>query len=300
MSDVREDHQRPAIVRNLTAFRQRLRRVRVPEQTGGSRGTLILAGSAVLAAGLIVLFMLTLDNHSVGWWETLSRSQRRAFDTITQFGKSNWLLIPTGVFCIALLFADWSRTSRRVAAAWIEVGNLVAFFFFSIALAGILTNIIKWMVGRSRPVLFAEDGVFTFTFLSFDYAHVSFPSGHSTTAAAAFIAVALIFRGRRAVIIPVGLAVLAIAVSRVGVRAHFPSDVVAGLFVGGAFTYVYARALGRHGVAFQRQPDGSLMPKTAAIRGMLAHRGGGRAMLAGLRSAWFGHRARDDGAVEKR
>ena len=227
MTEVQTGPGRSAIARNLAAVRQRLRRIRVPDAAApaGSRGRVVLAG-AVVAVALIVLFVLTIDHHSVAWWDGLSKSERRAFDVVTQFGKSGWLLVPTGVFCVALLFADWTRTGPRVAAAWIEVGNLTAFFFFSIAFAGIVTDLIKWTVGRSRPILFADDGVLTFNFLSFDYAHVSFPSGHTTTAAAAFVAIALIFRGRWILITVVGIAAAAIAVSRVGVRAHFPSDVV--------------------------------------------------------------------------
>jgi len=297
LTEVQNGERRSAVARNLAAVRQRLRRVRVPHATAGGRARLVLAG-AVLAGALVVLFLFTLDHHSVGWWEGLSKAQRRAFDAVTRFGKSDWLLIPTGVFCVTLLFADWSRTGRRVSAAWIEVGNLTAFFFFSIAFAGMITNLIKWTVGRSRPLLFEEDGVFSVSFLSFDYEHVSFPSGHSTTAAAAFMAIALIFRGRRWLIGVVGIGALAIALSRIGVRAHFPSDVVAGVFVGSAFTYVYAHALGRHGVAFQRQPDGSLRPKTIAVRRMLAAPGGGGRMMRGLVAAWFGGPATT--AVEKR
>ena len=93
-----------------------------------------------------------------------------------------------------------------------------------------------------------------------------------------------------------------IAVSRVGVRAHYPSDVGAGVFVGSAFTYLYAHALGRHGVAFQVQPDGSLRPKTSALRSMLRKKGGGRRMLEGVRDAYVGpdRKTKDNAAaVEK-
>jgi membrane-associated phospholipid phosphatase len=287
VTEVQTEQRRPAIARNLAAFRRRLLRHRVPDPQAGARGRMVIAGAALTAA-LIVLCLVTIDLHSVGWWEGLSKSERRAFDWVTRFGKSDWLLIPTGVFCVALLFADWNRTARRVAAAWIEVGNLAAFFFFTIAFAGIITNLIKWTIGRSRPILFAEDGAFALNFLSFDYEHVSFPSGHATTAAAAFTAIVLIFRRRWVLITIIGVAAAAIALSRIGVRAHFPSDVVAGLFVGSAFTYLYAHALGRHGVAFQRQPDGSVRPKTVAVRRVLAQPGGAGAMVRGLRAAWFG------------
>lgn len=302
MTEEQKGASRPAIVRNLQTLRQRLKRVRIPQAGGANRRGLVVLGGAVLAVGLIVLFAFTIDLHSVAWWEGLSKSERRVFGVVTRFGKSDWLLIPTGVFCLALLLADWSRTGRRVAAAWVEVGHLTAFFFFSIAFSGIITNLAKWTIGRSRPVLFADDGVFTLSFLSFDYPHVSFPSGHATTVAAAFVAVALIFRGRWVLITGVGIVAAAIALSRVGVRAHFPSDVVAGLFVGSAFTWLYAHALGRHGVAFQLQPDGTLRPKTVAIRRMLATPRGPGTMLRGLRSAYLGKssEATAEAAVEKR
>jgi undecaprenyl-diphosphatase len=278
------------VVHNLSGLRARLRRERAPEaaRPGDHRGRLVLGGAA-LAAALIVLLLLTIDQHSVAWWQGLSKTERRSFDAITRFGKSDWLLIPTGVFCIALLFADWSRARRRVAAAWVEASELVAFFFFSIAFAGIVTNIVKWIIGRSRPVLFEEDGVLALSPVSFDYAHVSFPSGHATTVSAALVAIALIFRGRVVIIALVGAAAALIAVSRVGVRAHYPSDVVGGVFVGSAFTYLYAHALARHGVAFQVQPDGSLRPKNTALRGVLGEKGGGRRMLEGLRAAYLGN-----------
>ena len=267
--------------------------MRVPRGTTPvyPRGRLVLGGAAI-AAALIVLFLLTIDLHSVAWWKGLSRFERGFFEVATRFGKSDWLLIPTGVFCIALLFADWSRAPRRVSAAWVEIGELVGFFFFSVATAGIITDLIKWAIGRSRPILFSEDGVFAFSPVSFDYAHVSFPSGHATTVSAAFVAVALIFRGRSVIILLVGVFAAVVAASRVGVRAHYPSDVVAGIFVGSASTYLYAYALGRHGVAFQRQPDGSLRPKTMAIRGAFGRPGGGQTMLRGLRAAYFGKPAR--------
>jgi membrane-associated phospholipid phosphatase len=289
-------------LRNLATLRQRLRRVRTPDApTGARRRRRLVLGGAAIAAVLIVVSLLVLDPHSVSWAQNLSKPVRQALGWVTRFGKSDWLLIPSGVFCVALLFADWSRTGRRVAAAWVELGELAGFFFFSVAFAGITTNLVKWTVGRSRPVLFDSDGTFTFTPLSFDYAHVSFPSGHATTAAAAFMAIALIFRGRWPVIGVAVVGATAIALSRVGVRAHFPSDVVAGLFVGSAFTFLYAHALGAHGVAFQVQADGRLMPKTVAIRRVLRGDGSG-ALLVGLGQAWFGRRqaqGRDAAAVEK-
>ena len=257
-------------VSNLGGLRARLRRRRRPTPGMGyySRMRLFWTGIALLALAIVVA-VIGLDPFSVRWAKRLDGTTEAFFRFITDFGKSEWVLIPSGVLGLALLCANWTRVSRRVAAAWIEVGELLGFFFFTVAAAGIVTNFVKWTVGRARPTLFKEEGYLSFEPLfSFGYKYVSFPSGHTTTVAAAFMACALIFRGRHFLIVLIGVAAGLIGVSRVAVGAHYPSDVLAGCFVGFSFTIAYAYALGRHGVAFQRQPDGSLMPKTMAVQNL--------------------------------
>jgi membrane-associated phospholipid phosphatase len=273
---------------NLSVLRSRLRRRRVPslDPRAYHYARLLLAGGA-LTVVLIVFSLLALDQHAPGWAENLADPARGFFRFMTDFGKSEWLLVPSGVFGLALLCANWNRASREVAAAWVELGELVGFFFFTVAGAGIATDIVKWILGRSRPVRFAKDGILGFHPISFDYAHVSFPSGHATTVAAALTASALIFRRRPVLVGVVALLAVIISVSRVAVRAHYPSDVIGGVFVGVAFTVGYAYALGRNGVGFQRQPDGTLLPKTVAVR-LVFSRIGIRPMASGLWVAWFG------------
>ena len=288
--------------RNLEAVGARLGRLRAPhEPLAARRRQHLLIAGALVSATLILFFLFTIDGVSPGWPREISRSLRHTFQFVTRFGRSDWLLIPTGVFCIALVFADWQRTSGRIAAAWIELGNLVAFFFVSISAAGITTNIIKWVIGRSRPVMFDTDGPHHLTPFSFDYAHVSFPSGHATTAAAAATALVLIFPHSRGVKVAAVLFALSIAVSRVMVRAHYSSDVVGGMFVGIAVTVACAYALGRRGVAFQCQADGTLLRKSVAIRGVFRRPGGPRRALAGLDTALSGAFRRETvPAVDKR
>lgn len=286
--DARADGPIASAGHNLRVLRSRLRRRRVPglDPRAYHYGRLLLAGG-VLTVLLIAFSLLVLDQRAPGWAESLADPARGFFGFMTDFGKSGWLLVPSGVFGLALLAANWSRVSRQVAAAWVEVGELVGFFFFTVAGAGIATDIVKWLLGRSRPVRFAKDGILTFHPISFDYAHVSFPSGHATTVAAALTAAALIFRRRPLLVGIVALLAVTIAVSRVAVRAHYPSDVFGGFFVGVAFTVAYAYALGRNGVGFQRQPDGTLPTKTVAVRSAFS-RVGYRDMLGGLWIAWFG------------
>ena len=286
--DARTDGPIASAGRNLKVLRSRLRRRRVPtlDPRAYHYAKLLLGGGA-LAALLIVFSLLVLDRQAPGWAGSLADPASGFFGFVTNFGRSGWLLVPSGVFGLALLCANWSRVSREIAAAWVEVGELVGFFFFTVAGAGIATDIVKWLLGRSRPVRFAKDGILSFHPISFDYAHVSFPSGHATTVAAALTAAALIFRRRPVLVGIVALVAVTIAASRVAVGAHYPSDVFGGVFVGVAFTVAYAYALGRNGVGFQRQADGTLLPKTVAARAAF-RRLGSRDMLSGLRVAWFG------------
>ncbi len=275
--------------RNLGILRRQLKRRRMPAAAAGAYpyGRLVKAGAA-LTVLLVLVSVIGLDPYAAEWATSLPATSQQFFQFVTQFGRSGWLLIPSGILGIVILLTDWERVQPRLAAAWVEVGGLAGFFFFAVAGAGIVTDVIKWTVGRSRPTAHGADGVLSFRPISFAYEHVSFPSGHATTAAAAFVACVLIFQRRLLVI---GAFAAVIALSRVAVRAHYPSDVFAGIFVGAAFTYLYAYALGRSGVAFQRQPDGSLMPKTIAVR-LVLRRAGWRAMAGGLRSAWSSRLAR--------
>ena len=281
--------ERGGFVRNLATLRRRLGRSRDPwSGLSVNRHVRLVGAGAVIAALLIVLSVTILDIRAVGWARGLPETMTGFFRSATRFGKSDWLLIPAGVCGLALLVADWTRVERRIAAAWAEIGAFVLFFFLAVAGSGLTTDLVKWIVGRSRPGRFDVDGILTFTPFSSDAVFLSFPSGHATTAAAAALAVILMMRRFRWA----GLTLLAlaavVAVSRIAVRAHFPSDVIGGIFVGATFTYGLAYALGRAGVGFQRQRDGWLLPKTIAVRRILRRRGGtgtmGHALVLALLS----------------
>lgn len=275
--------------RTAGLLRARLRRRRVPTPTAASgRHWRAIGLAAVVAAGLAGLFLATLDAHAVAWADSLPKSVRSVFKTVTRFGKSDWLLIPTAIATVLLLAADWTAVERRVAAAWAEIQALIGFFFVAVAGAGLTTDLVKAMVGRSRPELFESDGVLTLQPIAFDSSFLSFPSGHATTATAAAVACILMMRRYSLTSVVLAVAAAAICISRVALRQHFPSDVVAGAFVGGAFTFGLAQVLGVTGVAFQRQPDGTLRAETVAIRGLLrAPEGLGR-LARGLRDGLTG------------
>ena len=237
----------------------------------------------------MAVFAVWLDGPSVAWGRTLPDPVAAIFEWMTRYGKSDWLLYPSGILCIVLLSANWHCTSRRVAAAWSEIGILAGFGFASIAGAGILTNIIKQLVGRGRPIHFDLNGAFDFLPFQFNYAQASFPSGHSTTMGA--LAVVIMVVAPRVRIAALALCAL-VAASRVVVGSHFPSDVVGGFLLGAAYTWFYVLALAEAGIGFARAPGGPIRARVMAIRRLWGRSRGLSIALAGLWSAIIGRGSR--------
>jgi len=237
------------------------------------------------AVVLTTLCAVVIYSASIGRVRDLPQPVTNFFQWLTDFGKSGWLLFPTGLFCLVLLFSDWRAVSRRVAAAWTEIGLIVSFAFLSIAGAGVATNIFKQLVGRGRPVVFDRDGAFSLQPLRFDYAQASFPSGHATTMGALAVVIAVVVPRARG---PAFAACAIVASSRIFVAAHYPSDVVAGFALGAAFAWFLALMLAEARVGLAPGPGGTIKARATAIRSVFSRSGGFSIAMGCLWLAIFG------------
>jgi membrane-associated phospholipid phosphatase len=217
----------------------------------------------VLGIAVAVLVVSQIDvpasRDAIGWpaWA------RAPFFWITDYGLSDWVLIPSSVVFTAAVFAGhFLRGIKRVACY--EVSMLAGFIFVGVGLPGLVANLLKRLVGRGRPDMFDELGAFSFHNIFNNWTLQSFPSGHATTAVGVAFVVGFIVPRLFGWLLAVGIL---IGISRVVVGAHYPSDVFAGACLGLIGAYAVRNFFATRGWLFKRRADGCIVTRPlAAIR----------------------------------
>ena len=207
---------------------------------------------AVVAAFVVAIVGSVFDlpvGHYRNQWPPELLFYARA---MTNFGKSGWILVPTGLAVIIGYSMDWEVWGRRRRIFLLKWMAFVGFIFFSIAAGGLIADLFKFGIGRARPEHFQALGAFAFEPLH-NASYASFPSGHATTVGGLFAAIALLFKRLRPVCLVLALW---FGCTRILVGAHYPSDVAAGLAWGAWFSYFSAMVFARHGMIFNYDADG--------------------------------------------
>jgi len=189
-------------------------------------GTLAMSAGVGAAIAVIAATMVLVDGWAIAQVHRLPAWLIAAFRQISEFGRSGWFLWPIGLILLAIAALMRPTIGRipNLVAATIVVR--LGFIFLAIGIPGLVVAIVKRLIGRVRP---SDVGPFHYMPFAWRPDYASFPSGHSTAAFAAALAVGAVWqRARPAMWI---YAVL-IAASRVCIAAHYPSDVLAGAFVG--------------------------------------------------------------------
>jgi undecaprenyl-diphosphatase len=204
----------------------------------------------VLAAAAVALAMILVDQRAYQFASGLPPWLIDGFYAITDFGHSGWILVPTGglIVVISLLASPALDHMTRGVLAMLAVR--IGFVFVAVGLPGLLVTIVKRWIGRVRP---SVQGPFAYEPFSWRPEYASLPSGHTTTAFAALVAIGAIFPRARPFLW--GYALL-IAASRIAVTAHYSSDVIAGALVG-AFGGLWVRDwFARRRLGFVVETDG--------------------------------------------
>jgi undecaprenyl-diphosphatase len=218
------------VIANVFALVETLRRPRRGPRAWPSwppHGRLLIGTLA--AVFILTLILVLTDAWAIENARTLPAWASRLFAVITDYGKSNWFLVPLAVALGGLALLVGPRLGRAAELLWLSIAVRLIFMFAAIGLPGLFVTILKRLIGRARPFVGGEADPYLFAPLGWSAKFASLPSGHSTTAFAAAVAVGALWPRARPFMWC--FAVL-IGVSRVAVIAHHPSDVIAGALAG--------------------------------------------------------------------
>lgn len=184
-------------------------------------------------AAYIFVFCSTMTIVSCLYWDitltkycqTLSPAIKNIAEVITTFGIATWYIVAS---IIVYLFFRFIYKNNLYAAQSL-------FVFLSLSITGILITLLKWIVGRHRPIDLFNHGIYGFGHFGVGYGYelTSFPSGHAQTAFTLATALTILFPRWG---VPVFVVAVAVGISRIVLTSHYLSDVIAGAGVGILFT----------------------------------------------------------------
>ncbi len=167
---------------------------------------------------LIAVSYFYWDIPLVIYCQGLNRSIVDIAEIVTILGESRWyylILVPAFIYF-------WFLAKNKL---W---SMRIFFLFLAISASGLISTLIKWLVGRYRPNML-EEGHYGFNFFGVGYELTSLPSGHAVTAFSLAFAVSILFprAGIAAFIIAIS-----IGMTRIILTSHYLSDVIAGAGIG--------------------------------------------------------------------
>lgn len=202
--------------------------------------------ATLYAAVLIVLGYFVIDRPLARFLKAHVHGDFEGFwKTITTLGLGGVWLVPAGILTLALILSALAAVvpedkDRLRRLAWVP-----GFLFLSVAVSGLANNVVKMVVGRTRPAALFDSGTYDFVPFTRAYLTNSFPSGHSQASFAAMVALAFIFPRYDLAFYTVALLV---ALSRIFTTVHFLSDTVAGAWLGAMVTVALHSLLIKRGI----------------------------------------------------
>jgi len=202
---------------------------------------------SAVGAALVIVLMVALDRPEIQLMPWRGTPDLWPVRILTDFGKDQYVLgILACVLVIIALAAPGMRGASRTLL--LGLGTRLQFIFLSVLLSVLVGEFLKLAIGRGRPFVGGKADPFNFVPFNGSEAHFSLPSSHAITVFALAFAVSALWPRMRVLMFAYAGV---IALTRLVLLAHHPSDVVAGALVGtlGAMAVRYWFAARRLGFA---------------------------------------------------
>ncbi|MGY5809407.1 phosphatase PAP2 family protein [Rhizobium sp. LEGMi198b] len=214
-------------------------------------------GYTLTAINIVVLAFLVFDTPLGQAAKNLSPRLIAVAGAVTDIGRLAWILAAIAVvFAVGLFVVRRSPTHGGYRSVLLI--RMVAYVGLSVLSTSIIVNLLKYAIGRARPLLYDQYGILGFEPFHGDFLFQSFPSAHSANVGALFTALALLFPRFRLLFIGIGLW---LGASRIIIGVHYPSDVAAGLALGAWIAFAVAILFSRFGLVFSTGQDGWPRPR---------------------------------------
>ena len=150
------------------------------------------------------------------------------FKQITVLGDSKWYFVSSFFVIICCYFIKKTKYCHNHKNIINVCNNFSIFLVLSLITSGLITQLLKHIVGRPRPEYTSFNSNLEFNFFNLNSEFHSFPSGHTSTIfVVALIAAFFLPKLKYFFISLAGV----IAFSRIVVGAHFFTDVLGGITV---------------------------------------------------------------------
>jgi len=253
----------PSLVRLYHAVFRKARLMWAYWRRAGQSPTVRWASGTAAAIILIVISIEVIDRPLALFFYARDADLHSLFELTGRLGLTYGYLILTGLGFVILQWGGLLPRLRPLASRMRTRAAIPAFLFLSIAVSGVIVDILKVVFGRARPKLLFQSDIFGFTYLGWHADHWSFPSGHSATIVALMTALWCLWP-QHVLFYILGAAI--VAGSRVVVGAHYLGDALAGALIAVLTTRGVACFVATRGIDLAAARQGLDIPEEVLSR----------------------------------
>lgn len=224
----------------------------------------LIGGAFIAAVGLATLLtaflMFSGDPLVMQASRELPRWCWEAGRFFNHFGNGYNIFVPLAAVIVFFTLTAPMKLSRAAHTLITALAVRAIFLLAAIGIPSLVSTLAKWIFGRVRPKLSQYSGDLNFSFFTWTYDGVglSFPSGHTTVAFSAALAISTLASALR---VPLFAVACLVGAARVVLGAHYPSDVVAGALCGTVVAALVSRAFARQRLGLVVTEKGAIEPK---------------------------------------